>query len=416
MFNLFLTQGSGFLGPIEKLLGWILNLIYEFLNIFGIENVGLSIIFFTMIVKTLMLPLTIRQQKFSKLSSVMNPEITEVQNKYKGKKDEASAQKMQTEMQAIYSKYGTSPTSGCLPMLVTLPIMMGLYRVIYKIPAYIKPIKELYTVVAETIKGIDGYAAILVDYAKELSVNVSDFSEFSSDGILTLNHAIDILSKFKAETWESLATVFPSVSNTIETYSSEIIRVNSIPGGLNLLENPGFAWPGIIIPILAASLQFIQTKQISNPNANDSDNPGASSMNMMTKFMPIMSGVFCTMLPTGVGLYWVSNSLFTIIQQFFINKYMQNADIDEMIEKNKEKQKEKSKPIGVNQGNSFENIAKKSTKSIDIDKDNIYISENMNSKSSKQDDTENNISNNNSNKSGSISDYANILNKDRNDN
>ena len=129
---------------MEKVFGEILNLIYIFLSKFGIENVGLTIIFFTMIVKTLMLPLTIRQQRFSKLSSVMNPEIVAIQNKYKDKKDEVSMQKQQMELQAVYDKYGSNPTAGCLPMLITLPIMLDYIGFLN--PAYIKPIKQWYQI------------------------------------------------------------------------------------------------------------------------------------------------------------------------------------------------------------------------------------------------------------------------------
>ena len=86
MFNsVFLTKQGGFLGPIAWVLGEILNAIYNFVALFGIENIALCIILFTLIVKMLMLPLTIKQQKFSKLSAKMNPEITAINNKYKGK-------------------------------------------------------------------------------------------------------------------------------------------------------------------------------------------------------------------------------------------------------------------------------------------------------------------------------------------
>ncbi|NLJ89376.1 MAG: YidC/Oxa1 family membrane protein insertase [Clostridiales bacterium] len=410
MFSLFLTQGGGLLGPIEKVFGEILNLIYIFLSKFGIENVGLTIIFFTMIVKTLMLPLTIRQQRFSKLSSVMNPEIVAIQNKYKDKKDSESMQMQQMELKAVYEKYGTSQTAGCLSTLISLPIMLGLYRVVYKIPAYIKPIKEWYKIIAESISPIEGSAAKLIEYGKELGVKVSDFTEFTSEGILTVNHSIDILSKFKAETWEKLASVdFASVADTITNYSSEIIRVNSIPGGLNLLENPGLKFPGLLIPVLAAALQFVQAKQMSITTTNNSDNPTAASMQTMNKVMPIMSGVFCTMLPTGVGLYWIANSFFTIIQQFFINRYMKNADIDKMIEKQKEKYSKKQEEAGLKTGNSLEKIAKASTKSIDT---NIYKTQESSSDTDKSSNSDINKGNNSNNTTSSISSYANIL-KDR---
>ena len=417
MFNLFLTQGGGFLGPLERLLGWILNWIYVFLANFGIESVALTIIFFTLIVKTLMLPITIRQQRFSKMSSIMNPEITAIQEKYKDKKDEVSMQRMQNETQAVYDKYGTNQVAGCLPMLITFPIIISLYQVIQKIPAYIKPIKEWYTVIADGLRPLEGSAAKLMEYGGELGVKVSEFAEYASEGILTSDHAIDILSKFKVETWNQLATVdFPSIADLINQNASEIIRVNSMPGGLNMLEAPGFAFPGIIIPILAALLQFVQSRQMASPDV-DSSNTTATTMNSMNRIMPIMSGVFCTMLPTGVGLYWVSNSLFTIIQNLFINRSLKTADIDKMIEKNKEKQKKKEKEIGINKGASFEQIAKMSTRKIDDS--NIYKTQEkqLDSKSQNSNSLSNdkNEKDNSSSQAGSISDYANILRNRNND-
>ena len=82
MFSLFLTQTGGILGPFATVLGWILNAIYEFMSLFGIENIAICIIIFTFVTKMLMLPLTIKQQRFSKMSAVMNPEIQAVQAKY----------------------------------------------------------------------------------------------------------------------------------------------------------------------------------------------------------------------------------------------------------------------------------------------------------------------------------------------
>ena len=72
-------------------------------------------ILFTFLVNGLMMPMQIKQQKFSKMSMIMNPEIQAIQKKYKNKKDQASQQKMSLETQAVYQKYGVSPASGCLP-------------------------------------------------------------------------------------------------------------------------------------------------------------------------------------------------------------------------------------------------------------------------------------------------------------
>ena len=132
-----------------------MDAIYNFLNLFGIQNIGICIILFTIIIYTLMIPLTIKQQKFSKMQSVMMPEIQKLQKKYAGKRDQASMLKMQEEQQLIYEKYGSSPTGGCLPMLIQLPILFALYPVIQEVPRYVNGIKEIYMPVVNQIMATD---------------------------------------------------------------------------------------------------------------------------------------------------------------------------------------------------------------------------------------------------------------------
>ena len=364
MYNVFLTQSSGLLGPIASLLGWILNAIYEFLGIFGIANVGIVIILFTFIVKGLMIPLTIKQQKFAKLSAKMNPEITKIQAKYKGKKDEASIKKQQTETQAVYQKYGASPTAGCLPLIISLPIMFALYRVIYNVPAYVNEIKAIYETIAEAVRGTTGYVGVMSEFADKVNLKYSKWQEFSTDGIMSVNHVIDILAKFKTGQWTELANQFPSLKTVIGENSKILMSINSFPGGLSILDAPGYTFPGILIPILAAGLQFVQTKQTTANNPTDKANPMSSTMSTMNTVMPIMSGVFCVMLPLGVGLYWVAGSLFTILQQFVINKYMDKIDIETLIERNVMKVNKRKAKMGIDPNATIE-LANKQTRSIE---------------------------------------------------
>lgn len=368
MFNsVFLTKQGGFLGPIAWVLGEILNAIYNFVALFGIENIALCIILFTLIVKMLMLPLTIKQQKYSKLSARMNPEITAITNKYKGKKDEESQRRQQLEMQAVYEKYGSSPVGGCLPMLISLPIMFALYRVIYAIPAYINKVKVLYENVAVEMQAIDGYLASLQQFVTDnnIAVTMKNFKE-STD--LTVNQIIDVLAGFNLENWNALKELFPSIAPTITTNAEQITHVNSFLGNLNILNTPmanGLFSLGIIIPLLAMGFQILQTKQMSGNNQMDPDNPAAQSMKAMNTFMPIMSGFICLMIPIGVGIYWIASSVFTIVQQIFINRYLENTDLDEMIAKNVEKQAKRREKYGIETGTKMAEIAKTSTKSID---------------------------------------------------
>ena len=144
---MLLTQNSTFIiGPVAKLLGFIMDAIFELLNLIKIPNIGLAIILFTIVVYLLLLPLTIRQQKFSKLSAKMSPELQAIQNKYKDKqRDQQAMMAMQEEQRAVYAKYGVSPSGTCLPLLIQMPILFALYRVIYAIPAYVGRVRDVFT-------------------------------------------------------------------------------------------------------------------------------------------------------------------------------------------------------------------------------------------------------------------------------
>ena len=142
---------------IAWLLGQVMNGIFNVLSKIGIENIGVCIIIFTIIIYTLMIPLTIKQQKFSKMSAVMQPEIKKIQKKYEGKKDQASMMKQQEEINLVYEKYGTSMTGGCLPMLIQMPILFALYPVIRDIPTYVKGVKDVYMPVTEAIMNTNGF-------------------------------------------------------------------------------------------------------------------------------------------------------------------------------------------------------------------------------------------------------------------
>ena len=100
-----LTEYNGLiLGPIAKLLGYLMNGIFNLLYMIGIPNIGLSIILFTIVIYLLLMPMTIRQQKFSKLSSMMNPEMQAIRKKYEGKKDQDSMVRMNEETKLLYEK------------------------------------------------------------------------------------------------------------------------------------------------------------------------------------------------------------------------------------------------------------------------------------------------------------------------
>lgn len=129
------------LGWLNKLMGYAMEGIDWCINsVFEVHNVGWCIVIFTIFVYILMYPLNSKQQKSSRLMSKINPEIKAIQKKYKGKSDQASQMKMNQETQAVYAKYGISPFGGCLPLLITMPILFTLYNVIRNIPLYVRAI------------------------------------------------------------------------------------------------------------------------------------------------------------------------------------------------------------------------------------------------------------------------------------
>ena len=156
---ILLTQNSTpVIGQVAWLLGKIMNGIFYVLDMIGIPNVGIAIILFTVVVNLLMMPLTIKQQKFSKLSAKMNPEIQAIRDKYKNRTDNDSMMAQNQEVQAVYAKYGVSASGSCVQLLIQMPILFALYKVIYSMPAYVTKIGATFRVLAEKIISVDGGA------------------------------------------------------------------------------------------------------------------------------------------------------------------------------------------------------------------------------------------------------------------
>ena len=342
-----LTKAGSILGPIATVLGYVMDILFRFTSSFGVFNVGLCIILFTIVMKTLMIPLTIKQQKTTKLMSVMNPEIQAIQKKYKGKSDQESMQRQNVEIQAVYEKYGTSMTGGCLPLLIQMPILLALYRVIYNIPAYVPSVRVYFDNVVTPLMGQADYAQKLQEITNIATACGGKLDKFD---FTNANRLVDMLYKFSTAQWGELQTLFPAISDVIGQNAAVVERMNTFLG-LNMAEAPGwvpsFAW---IIPILAAVSQWFSTKLMSGnqPSTSaDAENPMAQSMKTMTTTMPLFSVFICITMPAGLGIYWIATSVVTIIQQLIVNAYMDKVNIDDMIAKNLEKVNKKRAKQGL---------------------------------------------------------------------
>ena len=350
------------MGPIGDILGWIMDLLFRFTSMFGIVNIGLCIILFTLVTKLLMIPLTIKQQKSSKLMAVMQPELTAIQKKYKGKEgDQKAMMMMQTETKAVYEKYGTSMTGGCLPMLIQLPIIFALYRVIYNIPAYVHSVRGYYEmVIANLPAGFQSNQTFMELASSSKMLSGADFTD--------LNKVIDLLYTFTGKQWDVLVNAFPQVGQAVtesgDSVVSAIERMQTF-FGLNIAYTPMqvignffshvdgttvFALiAALAIPLLAGASQWYSSKLMmaTTQSPQGDENPGANMMKSMNVMMPLMSVFFCFTFATGIGLYWVAQSVFTIIQQVGINSYLKKVDIDDLVQKNVEKTNKKRAKRGL---------------------------------------------------------------------
>lgn len=342
-----LTKAGSILGPIATVLGYVMDILFRFTSSFGVFNVGLCIILFTIVMKTLMIPLTIKQQKTTKLMSVMNPEIQAIQKKYKGKSDQESMQRQNVEIQAVYEKYGTSMTGGCLPLLIQMPILLALYRVIYNIPAYVPSVRVYFDNVVTPLMGQADYAQKLQEITNIATACGGKLDKFD---FTNANRLVDMLYKFSTSQWGELQALFPAISDVIGQNAAVVERMNTFLG-LNMAEAPGwvpsFAW---IIPVLAAVSQWFSTKLMSGnqPSTSaDAENPMAQSMKTMTTTMPLFSAFICITMPAGLGIYWIATGVVTIIQQLIVNAYMDKVNIDDMIAKNLEKVNKKRAKQGL---------------------------------------------------------------------
>ena len=364
--NVFLlTQDDGALiGWITRLLGKIMDIIFNGLDMIGIANVGVAIIIFTIIINLFLLPLTLKQQKFSKLNAKINPEIQAIRDKYKGRQDQQSQMAQNQEIQMVYAKYGVSPTGSCVQLLIQMPILLALYRVIASMPAYVTKMKDAFMVLANKIVEVDGGKFITNSEVSTIQNTVRMYGQHLTDDNLH-NGIIDVLNKLSST---DMGIVAEHYGLSGLQYQGQLILSNDVTAGLidtynsflglNIANAPSHilksawaagAWGLVIgalaIPLLSALTQWISVKlmpQQNNGNKKSSEESAMeSSLKTMNTIMPIMSAWFCFTLPCGMGIYWIAGSVVRGIIQIICNKHFDRIDFEDLIKKNEVKSAKK---------------------------------------------------------------------------
>ena len=382
------------IGQISVVMGWIMNGIYKVLDgLFGIQNLGLCIIIFSILIYLFMTPLQIKQQKFSKLTSVMQPELQKIQKKYQGKKDQASMQKMQEETSAVYQKYGVSPTGSCVQLLIQLPILWSLWDVIQNIPAYVGSVKNLFEGLATQIIGVGGYTDLIQNFITDNKMTRVKF--LVEDGKATADSVINFLYALSPSQWDKLADMsqFSGFTDLINSTKDGIQGMQTF-GVLNIAEQPWnyiktgsliLVIAALAIPVLSWATQMLNLKLMpqaaAQQNTDDSTaNSMANSMKTMNTVMPIMSAVFCFTFPVGLGIYWISSAVVRSIQQLLINRHLNKMNIDDLINENMKKMEKKREKAGL-PPQKITNQAHQSVKNINrIEKGNSGSNESQRAK------------------------------------
>ena len=347
-------SGTPIIGQIAIVMGWIMNAIYKVLDAVGIQNIGLCIIIFSILIYLCMTPLQIKQQKFSKLSAIMQPEIQKIQKKYQGKKDQDSMMKMQEEKKAVYDKYGVSATGSCVQLAIQMPILFALYQVIQNIPAYVGSVYNVFNGVCTKILAVDGFTDIINNFITDNKMTrVRQVTE-NADSI------VDFLYALSPSQWESLQKIsqFSGFSDQIGKTASEIQKMQTF-GVLNIADQPlSYIKTGsliliiaaLAIPLLSWVTQMLNLKlmpQAATQNGNNDNNAMASSMKTMNTVMPLMSAFFCFTFPVGLGIYWIASAIVRSIQQLLINRHLDKMNIDDLVNENMRKMEAKRAKEGL---------------------------------------------------------------------
>ncbi len=258
-------------------LGYILSGIYSL-----VQNYGIAILVFTLVVKLLMMPLLAKQQKSMRQMQKVQPLLEKAQKKYANDK-----QKLQQETVRIYQENNVSPAGGCLPLLIQFPIIIGLYQVITK------PLQYILHLDVEVIKKIAD--VLSMDYARTSQI--------------TIANAIS----------ENAALIQEKVGVAVEAINFDFFGLNlSLTPDLKFIS---WLW---IIPILSAITSYIVaivSKQLSGNTSAANE-----QMKTMNIIMPLMSGYFCFIMPAGVGVYWVVSNIMQVIQQTLLTLYYKRKE------------------------------------------------------------------------------------------
>ena len=340
-----------FIGPIARLFGILINFLFNIVyGISSIHSLGFAIILMTIVFRFLMLPLSLKSQRSMMKMREIKPELDKIQEKYGKTKDPEIIKKMNAEKTALMAKHNANPLSGCLPMLIQMPLFFGLTFIMRQAFLYITNLRNLYHQMSSLLMSIpeiwggsryaewgimrtladDVVPSAMTTAATEYWHLVNFHGLSSAEARERVGHFIDfslvddvsrVLNRFTEANWTTLETYIPA--NYIPQFQDLLSRLHEIEMffGLHLVANSGWRWPGVIIPILVLVTMIPSTwlMQQRNASANMAD-AAKMQARIMIIVMPIMMAVFTINFPIGVGLFWITSQVFMLVQELIINR------------------------------------------------------------------------------------------------
>jgi len=358
----FLAQTTNFiLKPLAWLFSFVIDVIYNgIVAMTTVNALGITIILFTFITRTLLFPLTLKQQRSTRKMQRLQPKVQRIQDKYKNKKDPESTRMMQLEINDLYKENKTSPFSGCLPMLIQLPIIFVLFEVLRNLSFYITGYGELVDQLTNQVIAIPDYQSLLQNNFQDVIKTLQNFD------ITTFDSVKDLLAHLTMTQWNQFYELTNLGANAeFVNLVNETQALNSFIG-FNLTETAGLSFPGIIWPIVAGVTTWLQSYIMTKANdkrtiaaGGDPKKSNNQTMKTMNIIFPFMTAFFVVTMPLGIGLYWIAGNFFSIAQQLIVDKIVDKEEYKQALERKRElEEKRRLKEIARS------NIDKKTGKRI----------------------------------------------------
>ena len=280
---------------------WLVRLFYNLTNSYGV-----ALILFTLVIKLIMLPFQMKSKKSMMRMSRVSGQMQELQKRYA--KNQA---KLQEEMQKLYEEEGVNPMSGCLWSLIPFPILIALYSIIRQpITHFMMLSKDVLQTVVQSAAdaGVNLTNIVMMDKATGTPVLKDGLYQLASYGQINLVKAVQEMGLSTPEGWFDMNYNFLGLDLTATPWE--------------YVKNFTFTWAVIgviLIPILAGLSQFVFSK-LTMKTQPQADAAGGASMKSMMYMMPLMSVYIAFIMPAALGVYWIAQSVFSLIQEAILNK------------------------------------------------------------------------------------------------